>query len=263
MHALAHPLAGDRQRPPAGRAGLAVGRDRELEHDLRAAFAHAPDVAGMGAPRLGGADADVDRDAGGAQPRMARAGDLRVGVFERGDHARDAGGDDRVGAGRRLAVMRAGLERHVERGAARCLAGAAAAPRSRHAAGRRLASSRARRSTPLATTTAPDGRIGPGAPEPAPAERERQRHEAESCAAAALKAHGRVTLTVGSPVSRTSLICATAPAVSQSSSPTIPRAPPRNPWLRGNCDRPRRSAHRRHRRGRADAPSPSRRWSRR
>ena len=30
-------------------------------------------------------------------------------------------------------------------------------------------------------------------------------------------------------------------------------APPRNPWLRGNCGRPRRSAHRRHRQGSAGA----------
>jgi hypothetical protein len=43
---------------------------------------------------------------------------------------------------------------------------------------------------------------------------------------------------------------------------TIRRAPSRNPWPRGSCDTPRRSGHRRRRRGRADAPSRSRRWSR-
>ena len=53
------------------------------------------------------------------------AGDLRIGVFQRRDDAGDARRDDGVGAGRRLAVMRAGLERHVKRRAARGRAGAA------------------------------------------------------------------------------------------------------------------------------------------
>ena len=52
------------------------------------AVVHAPDVTGMVVARLRGADADVDRDAGGAQPRMPGAGDLGVGVFQRGDDAR-------------------------------------------------------------------------------------------------------------------------------------------------------------------------------
>ena len=77
MDALAHRLAGDRDRPAARRTGFAVGGDRELEHDMRAAVAHAPDMAGMVAPRLLGADADVDRNARRAQPRMARRPRLR------------------------------------------------------------------------------------------------------------------------------------------------------------------------------------------
>jgi hypothetical protein len=43
---------------------------------------------------------------------------------------------------------------------------------------------------------------------------------------------------------------------------TIRPAPSRSPWPRGSCGTPRRSGHRRRRRGRADAPSRSRRWSR-
>ena len=39
------------------------------------------------------------------------------------DHPRDAGFEQRVDAGRRRAVVRARLERHVHRGAARLLAG--------------------------------------------------------------------------------------------------------------------------------------------
>ena len=58
---------------------------------MRTAVAHAPDMAGMVAPRRVGADADFDRDAGGAQPRMARAGDFGIGIFQRRDDARNAG----------------------------------------------------------------------------------------------------------------------------------------------------------------------------
>ena len=65
----ASPVIATGLRP--GRAGLAVGRDRELEHDLRAALAHAPDMAGMVVPGLLGADADLDGNAGRAQPRVA------------------------------------------------------------------------------------------------------------------------------------------------------------------------------------------------
>ena len=116
-----------------------------------------------------------------AMPPVAGARDLRIGIDQRRDHARDAGRDDGVGAGRRLAVVRARLERHVERRPARGGAGAARAPRSRRAAVRPAASSRARRSPahPIVSHDhRTDRRIGPGAPEPAPAERQRERHEA-------------------------------------------------------------------------------------
>ena len=58
---------------------------------MRAAVAHAADVAGMGAPRLLGAEPDLDRDAALAQPRVALPGDLGIGIFQRRHHARDAG----------------------------------------------------------------------------------------------------------------------------------------------------------------------------
>jgi hypothetical protein len=77
------------------------------------AVAHAPDVTGVVAARLGGAYPDIDGDARGAQPRIPGAGDLGIGVFQRGDDARDAGGNDGIGAGRGFAVMRTGLERYV------------------------------------------------------------------------------------------------------------------------------------------------------
>ena len=53
-------------------------------------------------------------DARGAQPRQPAAGDARVGILDGADDAADAGRDDGVGARRRGAVMRAGLQRHVQ-----------------------------------------------------------------------------------------------------------------------------------------------------
>src|SRR5580692_7981095 len=55
---------------------------------------------------------------------------------------------------------------------------------------------------------------------------------------------------------RSALTCARSP---RPRPPRVRPAPSRNPWPRGNCDRPRRSAHRRRRRARANAPSRFRR----
>ena len=62
-------------------------------------------------------------------PAAAQHGDpapghARVRILDRGDDAADAGGDQGVGAGRRLAGVGAGLERDVRRGPARGVAGA-------------------------------------------------------------------------------------------------------------------------------------------
>ncbi len=62
---------------------------------------------------------ELDLDAGGAQPREAAPVDLGVGSPTAHDHARDAGLDQRVGAGRLAAVVGAGLERDVRRRPAR------------------------------------------------------------------------------------------------------------------------------------------------
>src|SRR6266446_9162279 len=86
--------------------------------------ADAPEVSGMIARGLSRAEPDIDRDAGGAKFCMALPGDFRIGILDRRHHARDAGGDDGVGTGRRLADMRAWLQRHIEGGASRSLAGA-------------------------------------------------------------------------------------------------------------------------------------------
>src|SRR3974390_1002527 len=125
-YALTCALAGDRGGLASGKARFAVGRYGELEQHMRTRSRHARDVARMRAPRFVRTKSDVDLDALLAQPRMALARDLRVRVFQRGDNARNTGADDGVGARRRLAGVRAWLERGVHRRAPRILLGALA-----------------------------------------------------------------------------------------------------------------------------------------
>lgn len=80
---------------------------------------YAAEMTGVGAPGGLGAQPHLDRDAVGGKQRMALPRDLRIGIGDGRDHPRDARSDDRVGAGRRLAVMGARLQRHIKRGAAR------------------------------------------------------------------------------------------------------------------------------------------------
>src|SRR6202012_3911775 len=58
---------------------------------------------------------NIHRDAPLPELGMSPPGNLRVGVFNRGNHAGDARTDDGVDTGRRLALMRAWLKRDVER----------------------------------------------------------------------------------------------------------------------------------------------------
>ena len=110
MGALPRFLAGD----PAARAGArrdaAIERGRELEGDQRPAGAHAQEEAGVQALRLVLRQPDRDLDAGLAQLLDAAAVDPRVRVARRDHRAPDAGMEQRHGAGRRVAVVRAGLE---------------------------------------------------------------------------------------------------------------------------------------------------------
>ncbi len=66
--------------------------------------------------------AGLDDDAGGGEPRRALPGDQRIRIAHGDDDAADAGGDQRVGAGRRAAVVRARLERDVDGRAAHVVA---------------------------------------------------------------------------------------------------------------------------------------------
>ena len=179
MHAIARRLAGDGDRTPPGEAGLAVGRDRELEHDMRAgrrACAGCGRHVRAAPPRRQGRHRLRYRPRAAARARRPPPRGLGSSSAEttRAMPAAMIG----VGARRRLAVMRAGLERHIKRRAARRRARPPQALRSPHADARRAGSSRGRRSTPSLHHHRADRRIGPGAPEPAPAERQRQRHEA-------------------------------------------------------------------------------------
>ena len=134
-------------------------------------------MAGVVARGFLGADADLDRDPSGAQPSVTLTGDQRIGVFDRRHHPRNAGGDHRIGARRCAAVMRAGLQRDVQRRAAGGLTGTA----QRFDLGMRTAAI-------LGPAPADDHAIldqhradrgvGRGAPLAAPAERQRQLHEA-------------------------------------------------------------------------------------
>ena len=111
------------------------------------------------------------------KPGMALPGHLRVGILDRRHHARDSGGDDRIGAGRRFADMRARLQRHIERGAAGGLAGARQRLRLGMGTAAGLGPAAADDDAVLDHDRA-DGRIGPGAALPAPPERQRELHEA-------------------------------------------------------------------------------------
>ena len=61
---------------------------------------------------------DDDLDAGGGETRGTLAGDERIRIAHRHHHPADAGGDERIGAGWRAAVVRAGLEADDDGGAA-------------------------------------------------------------------------------------------------------------------------------------------------
>ena len=97
--------------------GLAVQGSRDL-HAQPGRLAHHPaEEAEVEFARFGGAGADLDLDAGGAQPREALAGHQRVGVWQGGHDLADAGAGQGVAAGAGAAVVGAGLQRHIGGGA--------------------------------------------------------------------------------------------------------------------------------------------------
>ncbi len=155
-------------RPSSVVASLSVSIGRPA-HDAR-------DEAGLQLARLGLAHALHDLDPGRAQPREPRPVGARVGVAHRHHDPRDPRRDQRVGAGRRRADMRAGLQRDVRRGPPRGRARLRERPRLgvRPAA---VAGARAAEHGAAALDHAADRRVGPAPPEPARGERERVVHE--------------------------------------------------------------------------------------
>src|SRR5262249_45073274 len=89
-------------------------------------------------------------------------------------------GDDRIGTRRRLSVMRARLQRHVDRGVARALAGLPDCFSFGMRAPARLRYTTANNDRTVAIIAHNDcanGGVWPGATEPPAAKRQRQRHE--------------------------------------------------------------------------------------
>ena len=119
----------------AGRCDAAVERDRELERHARPAVGVGEQVARELTAHLALHQADLHPDAGRPEPSQAASVHDAVRVAHRDHAAPDAGADHRVHAWRRAPLVGAGLERHVERGAARPRAG----PVERHRLGVRLA----------------------------------------------------------------------------------------------------------------------------
>ena len=109
------------------------------------------------------------------QPGVALALHPGIGILQRRDDARDAGRHQGIGAGRRAAVMRARLERDIDRGALQGFAGV----RDGVGLGVRpaaLLGAAAGDHAAVAHDHAAHGRIGPGAPERPARQRERRAH---------------------------------------------------------------------------------------
>ncbi len=143
---------------------------------MRTLVADAPEMSGVIVRGFRRAQPDIDGDAGGAKPGVPLPGHFGIGILDRRYHPRDARGDNGVGAGRRLADMRARLQRHIERGAAGGLAGARQRLGLGMGTSAGLRPSAAHDNAVLDHHRADRG-IGPGASLPAPAQRQRQLHE--------------------------------------------------------------------------------------
>ena len=167
-------LCGDEiQRALARRGGgAAVAADRGLVGDVRAAQltrACGTPRSGARAPRSIVAGGHVDLDPGRAQPREPRAVHPRSGSPAAHHDARHARRDQRIGAGRRAAVVRARLEADVHGRAGGRRAGRGQRVDLGVRVARAARASPRRRTSPSRTTTQPT--IGLGAAVRAPVRR--------------------------------------------------------------------------------------------
>ena len=123
LHVGARARAGDPAAIVVGRGDLAVERDGGFQGDQRAAGAHEVEERlvqffGFGGEFRG----HLDFDAGSRSSRNPAAGHARIGVGDGRHHTRHAGVNQRAGARRRAAVVRAGFQIDVESGAACAIA---------------------------------------------------------------------------------------------------------------------------------------------
>ena len=123
LHVGTRRLAGDPLRLAAGQRGAAVQAHRQLHPHPRAAALDPAEEADVEFARRLAHQAGVDGDAGSAQKARAAAVDLRERILGGDHHPLHACGNQRIGARRRAAVVRAGLQRHIGGGATRPLAG--------------------------------------------------------------------------------------------------------------------------------------------
>ena len=130
--------------------------------------------------RLASHAADIDRDAGLLQTRDALSRDAGIGVAGRHDDAGDTGGHQRVSAGRRLARMGTGFQRHIG-GRPRGL-GPGLRQRLRLCMGSATdGGPPAPDDPPLFDDDAAHGRIGPDLAQTAPPQSQRVAHEVPVC----------------------------------------------------------------------------------
>ena len=101
---------------------MPVSTAQERARQPRTAAAHAGDEADIEFAGRGFLDASRHLNAGGPENVEAASCYQRVGVFHGRDDASDAGFDQRLCAGRRAAMVGAGLEGDIGGGAARCVA---------------------------------------------------------------------------------------------------------------------------------------------
>ena len=105
----------------------AIKRGGEFQGDEGAACANAAEEAAIEGGGFGLAHVFANGDASGAQAGNALTGHKRVGVAAGNNGAGDTSGDERIGAGRGAAMMRAGFEGDVGSGTtggvARCAQG--------------------------------------------------------------------------------------------------------------------------------------------
>ena len=113
VHVGARGFAGDPLRRPVARGDPAVDAGRRLQQHERTSEATVHEVRCEEPARVVLRDTEADSDAALAQARDAGAAHVGVGILDRDDDTRHAGIEQRVGAGRRAAVVRARFERDV------------------------------------------------------------------------------------------------------------------------------------------------------